>query len=284
VIRPLGLGLDEKAIEAVKEWRFKEPPVPVAATIAVDFRLLSKQSRWHLTRAAFDSPEGAARPVFLSAKYPLGAGVGRATIEEARIVAAVGRVATATVSFDVDENGRPVDLWVQNASEAVWGGEAVELVRGWRFNPGMKGGIPVAVRCALELVWGQRNLSASALAQLSAATGQQLPPPPPDVFPPPEAGVHRIRIDGSIQALRLVATVTPEYPQPAKLNRVEGTVRFYALIGPDGHVRDLRLINGPLLLVPAATDTVNQRVYRQTLLNGTLAEVATQVEVDFRLP
>ncbi len=60
-------------------------------------------------------------------------------------------------------------------------------------------------------------------------------------------------------------------------------VRFYVLIGPDGHVRDLRPISGHPLLVSAATGAVNQRIYRQTMLNGSPAEVATQVEVDFRL-
>ncbi len=45
VIRPIGLGLDEKAIEAVQKWRFKPGlkdgrPVSVAATIEVNFRLL----------------------------------------------------------------------------------------------------------------------------------------------------------------------------------------------------------------------------------------------------
>lgn len=45
VVRPLGLGLDEKAIEAVTKWRFKPgykdgKPVAVAATIEVNFRLL----------------------------------------------------------------------------------------------------------------------------------------------------------------------------------------------------------------------------------------------------
>lgn len=45
VVRAIGLGLDEKAIEAVKKWRFKPglksgKPVSVAATIEVNFRLL----------------------------------------------------------------------------------------------------------------------------------------------------------------------------------------------------------------------------------------------------
>ncbi len=45
VVRSLGLGLDEKAIEAIKKWKFKPglkdgKPVTVAATIEVNFRLL----------------------------------------------------------------------------------------------------------------------------------------------------------------------------------------------------------------------------------------------------
>ena len=45
VIRPLGLGLDEKAIEAVTKWRFRPSlkdgkPVAVSANVEVNFRLL----------------------------------------------------------------------------------------------------------------------------------------------------------------------------------------------------------------------------------------------------
>jgi TonB family protein len=45
VQRPLGLGLDQKAIEAVQKWKFSPgkkdgKPVAVQATIEVNFRLL----------------------------------------------------------------------------------------------------------------------------------------------------------------------------------------------------------------------------------------------------
>jgi periplasmic protein TonB len=45
VIRSLGLGLDEKAIEAIRKWRFTpglkdDKPVTVASEIEIDFRLV----------------------------------------------------------------------------------------------------------------------------------------------------------------------------------------------------------------------------------------------------
>ena len=44
VVKPLGLGLDEKAVEAVKTWKFKPAmrnavPVPVRVMVEVQFRL-----------------------------------------------------------------------------------------------------------------------------------------------------------------------------------------------------------------------------------------------------
>jgi TonB family protein len=47
VVRPLGLGLDEKAIEAVRQWKFEPAtkdgePVEVKANIEINFRLRDK--------------------------------------------------------------------------------------------------------------------------------------------------------------------------------------------------------------------------------------------------
>ena len=48
VVRGLGLGLDEKAIEAVSRWQFRPgmkdgQPVTVTVTIQVNFRLMTKR-------------------------------------------------------------------------------------------------------------------------------------------------------------------------------------------------------------------------------------------------
>jgi TonB family protein len=47
VVRPLGFGLDDQAVKAIRTWRFKpamkdDTPVPVYATIEVNFNLPGK--------------------------------------------------------------------------------------------------------------------------------------------------------------------------------------------------------------------------------------------------
>jgi TonB family protein len=94
---------------------------------------------------------------------------------------------------------------------------------------------------------------------------------------------QRIRVGGNVQAVNLVNKVTPIYPPLAKQARVQGTVRFQALIGKDGHIINLELVTGHPLLVPPATDAVKQWVYKPTLLNGEPVEVITQIDVNFTL-
>ena len=107
------------------------------------------------------------------------------------------------------------------------------------------------------------------------------PPPPPPVKEVKQ--VQRIRVGGNVQAANLIRKVTPQYPPLAKQARVQGTVRFQAIIGKDGTIQNLQLISGHPLLVPAATDAVKQWLYKPTLLNGEPVEVVTQIDVNFTL-
>ena len=97
------------------------------------------------------------------------------------------------------------------------------------------------------------------------------------------AGPTRIRVGGNVQAMNLVSKVTPVYPPLAKQARIQGTVRFTAIIGKDGHIENLELVSGHPLLVTAAQEAVRQWVYKPTLLNGEPVEVVTQIDVNFTL-
>jgi protein TonB len=65
--------------------------------------------------------------------------------------------------------------------------------------------------------------------------------------------------------------------------RISGTVRLHAIIGKDGSVTQLEVINGHPLLVQSALDAVRQWRYRPTLLNSEPVEVDTTIDVIFSL-
>ncbi len=118
----------------------------------------------------------------------------------------------------------------------------------------------------------------------SVPTAAPPPPPPPPVKEAPKPVTpQRIRVGGNVQAARLIKQPRPAYPPLAKQARIQGTVRFNAIIGRDGSIQNLQLVSGHPLLVPSATEAVRQWVYQPTLLNGEPVEVVTQIDVNFTL-
>jgi periplasmic protein TonB len=112
------------------------------------------------------------------------------------------------------------------------------------------------------------------------------PPPPPAIMAEPKAQprVRRIEVGGNVIEAKLIHPVPqPVYPPLAKQTRTQGVVVLAALIGPDGRIRNLRVLTGHPLLTQAAMDAVRQWRYHPTLLNGEPAEVDTTVEVRFVL-
>jgi periplasmic protein TonB len=91
----------------------------------------------------------------------------------------------------------------------------------------------------------------------------------------------QIRVGGNVQSTKLISQPMPVYPPLAKQARIQGTVRFEAVIGADGRIVSLNLVSGHPLLVEAAQEAVRQWVYQPTLLNGVPTQVITQIDVNF---
>jgi TonB family protein len=276
VTESLGSGLDEKALAAIQQWRFtpgtrEGQPVPVVMTIRVDFRLPDKQSRWHLIRAEFTPPEGASRPQFSKTNYPYGVGISLNAFEEARVIRAIGREATATVAFDVDEHGLPVNFQVLNASHPIWGPEAMALVREWQFVPAMKYGAPVPALCTLDLVWGTTNLSTQALRWAVAQMSVPSRPDPSHSGTSPPPVVEYRGLD-------------PTYTEEARAAGVQGTVQVSFTIGEDGVPQNLRVIT-PLGhgLDEKAMEAVSQWRFRPVVVNGRPIRIDSTISVTFSL-
>jgi len=106
------------------------------------------------------------------------------------------------------------------------------------------------------------------------------PPPPP---PPKAATPKRIRVGGQVESAKLIFQPKPDYPQLAKMARIQGVVRLEAIISKDGTIQDLKVVSGHPLLVKAALEAVQRWRYQPTLLNGEPVEVVTEIDVNFTL-
>lgn len=136
---------------------------------------------------------------------------------------------------------------------------------------GVQGGVPGGV---------PGGVGGGVLGGVIGSIPNAAPPPPPKEKPKTPS---QIRVGGNVQAAKLVRQPKPTYPPLAKQARIQGTVKFNAVIGKDGTIQNLQLVSGHPLLVPSATEAVKQWVYQPTLLNGEPVEVITQIDVNFTL-
>ena len=141
VLHSLGLGLDEKAIEAVQKWQFKPGtkdgvPVTVEAQVEVNFRLML--GPWRIARQEYDTTAvaGATKPVVQSASYPPNCKANPATV---------------TLSLLVGADGKTSNVQVIRSDDASFEQPAVEAVKRWLFLPAQLKGTPQAVSGELDL-------------------------------------------------------------------------------------------------------------------------------------
>ena len=100
----------------------------------------------------------------------------------------------------------------------------------------------------------------------------------------PKVAVQRVRVSQGVTQGMKVHDVTPQYPQMAKIARVQGPVVLAAVIGKDGTIQGLRVVSSASpLLNQAAVEAVKQWRYRPYILNGEPVEVDTTITVNFTL-
>jgi protein TonB len=141
-------------------------------------------------------------------------------------------------------------------------------------TPGVVGGVPGGV---------PGGTPGGVLGGIIGSVPSAAPPPPPVKEAPKPVTPKSIRVGGNVQAAKLIRQPKPAYPPLAKQARIQGTVRFNAVIGKDGTIQNLTLVSGHPLLIPSAQDAVRQWVYQPTTLNGEPVEVVTTIDVNFTL-
>jgi TonB family protein len=93
----------------------------------------------------------------------------------------------------------------------------------------------------------------------------------------------RIKVGGNVQSAMIVRKMPPVYPAAAKAAGIQGNVHLSAIVGEDGTVQELTVLDGPPELTQAAMDAVKQWVYKPTLLNGNPIQVQTTIDINFTL-
>jgi len=86
-----------------------------------------------------------------------------------------------------------------------------------------------------------------------------------------------------VVAAKIIRRVQPEYPDAARREHLQGTVKLHAVIAKDGTIRMLRVLTGYCSLAEAAMKAVRQWRYSPTLLEGNPVEVDTTIEVIFQM-
>jgi TonB family protein len=168
VTKALNPGLDQEAIKAVKQWRFKPghkdgKAVPVRVTLEMAFTLRGTptQPLFPVRPLAPGDAVSKGQPEATRAYKP-GAGVSAPVLvkevkpqytPEAKKAKIQGVV---TLECVVQPDGTIGDVEVTTSLDAGLDQEAIKAVKQWRFEPGTKDGKPVPVLITLEMTFTLR--------------------------------------------------------------------------------------------------------------------------------
>ena len=122
----------------------------------------------------------------------------------------------------------------------------------------------------LAKILRSRGDKAGAAKETQIATALEAKNPP-----------RQVHVGGAVMAKGLIYHPKPAYPREAQKAGVQGAVRLEVVIGRDGKVQDVKLLDGPPALTQAAMKAVAKWRYRPSLLSGEPVVVVTEVDVNF---
>ncbi|MBP8256782.1 MAG: TonB family protein [Opitutaceae bacterium] len=206
-------------IEA-KNWRFapaRQKGEPVVSTINADFLLVGPRERSANDRLVPPKVIRQFKPV-----YPLAMRIN-------------GMRAEVVVGFVVDIEGRAVHAGVLRSDNPLFDDAAIEAVRKWTFQPGMRNGVPMNTRMQVPIQFSIQGVKGGGsgpfvtkkkgdLSKLPEAFQYDTPPVPVSYLPPvyPYAllreGVrgravvaYIVNEEGAVVQVRLQEASTPEF-------------------------------------------------------------------------
>jgi TonB family protein len=228
--------------------------------------------------AAAPAPTSAENPVHraklksgMTPTYPAGANVS----------------GTVVLKYTITKDGTVDDVQFVSGPEELKDA-AIAAVKQWTYEPATYSGHPIPMPATTSLDFKMPPLvDEDADIPNATNTAKSIPPASGTTFPPEAASAPivggRVELASKDVAKLLVRQATPHYPDSAKRNHVQGSVKMHAIIGVDGVVKELTVISGPAELRDSAKDAVQQWRYKQVVINGTPTEVDTTITVIFTM-
>ena len=81
----------------------------------------------------------------------------------------------------------------------------------------------------------------------------------------------------------MIRYVRPMYPKEAKRRHIQGIVKLRAVVSVRGELRNIEVLEGDPMFVPAALRAAKKWRFGPCLLNGDPVEPITSIDVPFTL-
>jgi TonB family protein len=251
VRRGLGLGLDEMAVAAAKQWRYQpfDGDRPLMTVAEIPFQL-EPPGPWRVVGSKFSFPPAAVqgrwvKPVLQGYRGP-------------ESQACTKDLVYVPVDLTVGEDGKPGEVRVSAAIDANIATAAVEAVQSWLFQPGTAGGTPEASE-------GTILLECRASGATTVADGA--------VF----------RIGAGVSAPSIIFKFDPDYTEAARKAKLNGTVILSLIVDAEGRPQNVRIVKSlGMGLDEEAVVAVTQWRFKPSMKAGQPVSVRATIEVNFR--
>jgi TonB family protein len=281
VVKSAGYGMDERATECIRKWRFKPgakdgSPVDVAIRFAYSFGLTPQPRMWGAGPLTFAVETGGAPPVLRSGAVPTGEReLGDEIVLFELTVSSTGEV--GEIQPLEGKDSKSLSLLAKSLSS-------------WKFAPASNGAAPVAAKGKVLFIKGEDYFRYQVSKTFRDSGGVHPTEPKPVNSPDSPKSVVtikvpiRIDLESGEAKKQLIDHVSPEYPAEARAAHVQGTVSLLITIGKNGAVTAVKEITGPPELISAAVAAVKQWRYHPIISRGQPQEASTVVDIPFKLP
>ena len=156
---------------------------------------------------------------------------------------------------------------------------AVAAMKQWKFQPYIKNGHPVQIGYKMPYDFAMADRVADNSGVNSDPSNGTAASPATNKLSASTA----TQVNGEEAQKLLLHRVAPVYPDMARERMIQGTVVLKAIIAKDGRVVDLKPVSGPKELYDSAVGAVQQWRYKPFTLDGQPVEVATTINVNYKL-